>query len=47
MEAGLINYRYTRWMSGESMFETETSLMNYRHDKCMSSESKMLKIGQV
>ena len=47
MEAGLINYRDGRCMSGESMFETETSLMNYRHDRCMSGESKLFKIRQV
>ena len=29
MDAGLINYRDDRCMSGESMFETETGLMNY------------------
>ena len=29
MEAGLLNYRDDRCMSGESMFETETGLMNY------------------
>ena len=28
MEAGLINYRDDRCMTGESMFETETSLMS-------------------
>ena len=47
MEAGLINHRDDRCMSGESMFETETSLIDYRHDRCMSGESKMFKIGQV
>ena len=45
MEAGLINYRDDRCMSGEG--KTETSLMNYRHDRCMWGESKMFKIGQV
>ena len=43
MEAGLINYRNDRCMSGGSMFGTETGLMNYRHDRCMLGESKMFK----
>ena len=47
MKAGLINYWEDRYMSGESMFETETGLMNYQHDRCMSGESKMFKLGQV
>ena len=47
MEAGLINYRDDRSMTGESMFETETSLMSYRHDRYMSGESKLFKIRQV
>ena len=47
MEAGLINYRDDRCMTGESMFETETSLMSYRHDRYMSGESKLFKIRQV
>ena len=45
MDAGLINYRDDRCMSGESMFETETGLMNYWHDRCMTGESKMFKVG--
>ena len=44
MEAGLINYREDRCMSGESMFKTEASLMIYRHDRCISGESKILNI---
>ena len=43
MEAGLINYRDDRCMSGESMFETETSLISYRHDRCMSGERNFSK----
>ena len=44
MEAGLINYRDDRCMSGESLLGTETVLLNYRHDRCMSRESKMFEI---
>ena len=33
MEAGLINHREDKCMSGESMFETETGLMNYQHNR--------------
>ena len=31
-------------MSGECMFEAETSLMNYWHDRCMSGESKIFDV---
>ena len=44
MEAGLINYRDDRCMSGESLLEMEKRLLNYRHDRCMSRESKMFEI---